>query len=56
LTFLVLKRVKRTVMSKKMSGYMIDLKSSKNLISNISLLVVEEGFGLEEGRPSVTLA
>lgn len=39
-----------------MSEFMIDLKSSRNLISDILLLVVEEGFGLGEGRPSVTLA
>jgi len=42
--------------SKEMSGFMIDLKSSRNFISDISLFVDEEGFGLVGGRPSVTLA
>jgi hypothetical protein len=48
-------RVERTVVSKEISEFMIDLKSLRNLMSDISLLLIEEGFGLGGGRFLVTL-
>lgn len=42
-------RLERTVVSKEMRGFMIDLNSSKNLMNDISLLLVLEGFILGDG-------